>query len=84
MAYYKTLEGNKVISISIVNDDGNGNITKSEYDILCQVFKNKPSNKTIIDNGDGTYKYDEKSEEEYEPSNADKAEAYDILVGEAT
>ena len=58
MIYYKTIGENGFVSVSTVNADGDGNITKAEYDQIMQMIKNAPTGQGVIESGGG-YAYAE-------------------------
>lgn len=79
MIYYKSIEDGIVIGIGTLNADGMGNISGEEYETIMGMIIEKPSDKCIRDNGDGTYEYEDAPpipEPELEDS-----EALSILLG---
>ena len=79
MRYYKNVDENGYVSINTLNEDGNGNITKEEYEMLNQMIIEKPDGKCVHDNGDGTYEYEDMPPMP-EPELED-TEALSILLG---
>ena len=58
MVYYKTINDDGFVSISTVNADGEGNITKSEYQQILQMIKDAPEGQGVVEDGGG-YAYAE-------------------------
>ena len=58
MIYYKTIGNDGFVSLSTVNADGEGNITKAEYDQIMQMIKNAPTGQGVVESGGG-YAYAE-------------------------
>ena len=88
MQYWKTNDLLGFVSVSTIDADGNGNIEKDEYDMIVLLYRDAPNGYGIIETN-GELKYALFSSEIDNLDSdvltlADKAEAYDILVGEAT
>lgn len=82
MQYYKIVYNGLLSGINTINADGNGNITKEEYDSIKELLVNIPTGKQIRDNGDGTYSYEDAPPmPEPEPTDEDYAAAGRILMG---
>ncbi len=81
MGYFKILIDSIVAGLGTV-ENSNGNIEKSEYDILAVKFRNLPSGKAVHDNGDGSFDYVD-APVDPDPELGD-AEALEILMGGAT
>ena len=58
MVYYKTINDDGFVSLSTVNADGEGNITKSEYEQILQMIKDAPEGQGVVEDGSG-YAYAE-------------------------
>lgn len=83
MRYYKQIENGNIIAIG--TGGGGVEITETEYNAILSVIRNKPPRTETTDyhlKTDLTWEeYERPSDPESEPSDEDKAEAYDILTG---
>ena len=83
MRYYKQIENGNIIAIG--TGGGGLEITETEYNAIMAVIQNKPPRTETTDyhlKTDLTWEeYERPIEPESEPSDEDKAEAYDILTG---
>lgn len=77
MIYYKTIGDDGFVSLSTVNADGEGNITKSEYKQILQMIKDAPTGQGVVEI-DGEYAYAEYSVVE---SDVAPEEVLDALEG---
>jgi len=75
MRYYKTVFDG-IVTVSTLDADGEGNITEQEYNDICNLLINLPSDKVLIEDGDG-YAYANA------PTTDDISaeDALDILIG---
>lgn len=84
MKYYKIIEDEYILAIG--TDTGGEEITEAEYEEIMAVIRNKPERTETTDyrlKEDLTWEeYEVDPPGPYEPTDEDKAEAYDILVGE--
>lgn len=85
MQYFKTIVEGFIISIGT---GPNGNITEAEYNQILSAIHDKPARTETTDyklREDLTWEaYEVEPTPAPEPTDADKAEAYDILMGGAT
>ena len=85
MNYYKIISGNFIMGVGI----GYGEliITESEYNSILECLKTKPTSTETVGYRLRTdllwEAYEIEPKQDPEPTEFDKAEAYDILVGEA-
>ena len=83
MRYYKNVENGYILSIGIGN--GGTEITAQEYAEINNAIISKPQATETIDymlKDDLTWEAYEIEQAEPEPTDEEKAEAYDILVGD--
>ena len=86
MRYYKTIDSGYIISIG--TGSGGEEITEQEYAEILATIRNKPTAREGFDYRLKTdltweeYAMPPVEPEPYEPTIEDKAEAYDILMGE--
>ena len=84
MRYYKQIENNYILSVGTGN--GETEITQEEYRVILSVIADKPSDTDEVGyklKTDLTWEeYQVPPAPEPEPTYEDKAEAYDILIGE--
>ena len=83
MRYYKQTVNGYIIAIG--TGGGGEEITEQEYNEIMTVIQNKPARTETTDfhlKTDLTWEeYERPTDPEPEPSDEDKAEAYDILTG---
>ncbi len=83
MVYFKLTDENGFVSVSTLNADVGGNSTKEEHDAVAKMYREAEPGYGVIENADG-FAYAKRPESpEPEPTAEDKAEAYDILMGES-
>lgn len=83
MRFYKLIEGNYIVAIG--TGGGGVEITEAEHNSIMAVIQSKPPRTETTDyhlKTDLTWEeYERPSDPESEPSDEEKAEAYDILTG---
>lgn len=83
MKYYKNIDNGFIASIS--SGAGETEITEFEYNEIMTVIQNAPTAPDgylyKLRDSDMTWELVELPPEPYEPTDEDKAEAYDILMG---
>lgn len=82
MRFCKYVSGGYIIGIGTGN--GGTEITETEYNQILDIIRNKPAATETTDyrlRTDLTWEEYEIQSQPYEPTDADKAEAYDILTG---
>lgn len=79
MAYFKIVNKDGFISVSTLNDDEGGNISKAEFDTIAEMYRNAESGYGVVETENG-YEYAERPV--IDDDEITDEEALSILTGE--
>lgn len=81
MQYWKIVSTGGVVSVSTINENGDGNSSKVEYDIIAEMLRNAPAGYGVIETENG---FDYAPIPIDQDPELDAADALEVLLGGAT